>query len=224
MKAALPIALLVSMWFAGCAGYGFALGRNDAALKSFAEADELLSRGEYASAARAYAEIAAHFPSSGLADDAYLRIVQLHLYRTSGERGWTGWTHASVDVARDTLAALLLRFPDTDRRFESRGLLMALDALVAGRERERVVRDSLGTIREERRDSGTATSALRMERGALVDRVEALQGDSTRLREEAFARDEREAELRAELDRVQAEAERMRRVLIDLQRRSESER
>lgn len=211
------LAVFVAFSVSACASAGFFARENDAATKAFREADALFAAGSYDAAIRAYSEFTRHYPASSLADDAYLRIVDVMLYRPARP------TDSPWDVlgaARDTLNVLLAKYPRTDRAVEVRNLQRVLDAALTVRSERDAARDSIAM---HMRDSGASISAfdqVRRERDNLRNRIADLERFIATLEAEKAAAADRAIQLEEELRRTREEAERMRRILMDLDRRA----
>ena len=192
----------------------------DTQLKMFRESDALLAHGRYEEAVASYGELIEHYPASGLADDAYLRIAYVLLLRKDPTRSWPGWSGADYRAARDTLGALLARYPRSDRTLETRNWILLLDAYVALAGERRAASDSIAELVSARRGNDAAHAGLEAELATArvqADRVRA-KADSLEMANRRMVG--RNAELNAELRRIREETERMRRVLIELERRS----
>ncbi len=193
----------------------------DSQVKAFAEADGLLAAGRYEQAIRAYDAFARTYPGSHLADDAYMRIAYIYLHRSSETRSWPGWDGADYRKARETLDRLVRRYPASDRTFESRNWISLLDEYLALATLRLAASDSTRASTELRRDGAFPPArplrdalARSGERNArLVAERDSLRASARRL---AAANDD----LRKELERVWSDTERMRSLLIELERRS----
>ena len=192
----------------------------DTQIKMFREADALLAQGRYEEAIGSYGEFVTHYPASDLADDAYVRIGYVLLHRQDPQRTWPGWSGANYRAARDTFAALLRRYPGSDRTLEARNWVLLLDEYLtlAGERSARLdsVARLLPTTRGSDATHGRLEAQLILEQrraARLGARADSLEAANRRMAG-------RNAELSAEVRRIRAETERMRRLLIDLERRS----
>jgi len=204
---------------AGCASLRYTAGESPAAIRAFAEADALLGRGRYEAALRAYGEFVGHYPASTYADDAYLRIAYIYLTRTDSARGWYGWSGADYYVARDTLRSLLRRYPNTAHRVEAEDWITHLDMLIAFTDAPVGARDSVAALLSAQQGSSISLARMEGEKARLqrnLRRAE-TQRDSLIAANRQLA--ERNTALDAELRQIREETERMRRMLIDLERR-----
>lgn len=208
----LSVALL-----AGCASLRYGAGESPAVITAFADADTLLAHGRYEDAIRAYGEFLTSYPTSAYADDAYLRIAHIYLYRPDSSRGWPGWSGADYAVARDTLLALVRRYPRTDRRVEAENWIKVLDVALRGLD-ARVQKYDSTTAPVEQRRTGTPTAQLETDRRRLRASLRRAEAERDSLAALNRQLGEENAALTAELARLREETERVRRMLIELER------
>ncbi len=217
MKRNILLTVFVAFSISACAHGGFFAREHDAATKAFRDADALFAAGSYDAAIGAYSEFTRHYPASSLADDAYLRIVDVMLYRPVRP---TASPWSALEAARDTLGVLLAKYPRTNRAVEVRNLLRVLDAALTARSERDAARDSIAV---HMRDSGASTSAfdqVRRERDNLRQRVADLERIIVTLEAEKATAADQTIQLEEELRRTREDAERMRRILMDLDRRA----
>jgi outer membrane protein assembly factor BamD (BamD/ComL family) len=217
MKQNIVLTAIIAVSISACTYGGLLTRENDAATKAFRDADALFAAGSYDAAIGAYSEFTRHYPASSLADDAYLRIVDVMLYRPVRP---TDSPWSALEAARDTLGVLLAKYPRTNRAVEVRNLLRVLDAALTARSERDAARDSIAM---HMRDSGASANAfdqVQRERESLRQRVADLERIIVTLEAEKVAAADQTIRLEEELRRTREEAERMRRILMDLDRRA----
>jgi len=223
----LPGALLFS---AGCAGLleRYAIVENSPVVVLYQDADAHAARQNYPAALGAYREVIRRYPGSAYAEASYLRIASLYLDRAAPERGWSGWEGADYVAARDTLMALLEKFPRTQYGQEARNWIKVLDMALDVDSRTEIVRDTVTVqVPVITADTSDSSAAWQSERARLQRTINAITAERNRFRTQrdtCRAGMERlraeNADLDAQLRRTKSEMERMRRMLVDLERRS----
>jgi outer membrane protein assembly factor BamD (BamD/ComL family) len=208
------ITFISTMLVYGCSGNLFHR-EHDAAVKAFRDADTWFSSGRFDDAERAYSEFAQYFPSSSLADDAYLRLAHVRLYR-SEEGDWTAFS-----AARSAIDSLLMFYPQTDRLVEARNLKTVIDAALNIRDAHAAVSESLETRSQELRMARDSLAAVHNDISGSMDRITGLERVVSNLRADSTMIDLRLGRLENDLRRTREESERMRRILTDVEQRSE---
>jgi len=194
-------------------------GERSSAIKEFAEADTLLAEARYQDAVRAYAEFIRHYPTSGFADDAYLRIAHIYMYRPDPSHGWAGWEGASYTVARDTLLGMLEQYPRTDRRLEAQNWIRLLDTAIRLEDARESAQDSVTVLATARQSIGRSLTRAEAQTAALRRRVRYLETARDSLAAVNRQLAAGNARLEGEVRQIREESERMRRMLVELERR-----
>ncbi|HPU85457.1 MAG TPA: tetratricopeptide repeat protein [Candidatus Latescibacteria bacterium] len=218
------------LFCAGCAGWleRYAIVENSPVVVLYQDADAHAAQQNYPAALGAYREVIRRYPASAYAEASYLRIASIYLDRAAPERGWNGWEGADYAAARDTLMALLQKFPRTQYRQEARNWIKVLDMALEVDSRTEVVRDTVTVqVPVITADTSDSSAAWQSERARLQRTINVVTAERNRFRTQrdtCRAGLERlraeNADLDAQLRRTKSEMERMRRMLVDLERRS----
>jgi hypothetical protein len=208
------ITLISAVLVYGCSGNLFHR-EHDAAVKAFRDADTWFSSGRFDDAERAYSEFTRYFPSSSLADDAYLRLAHVRLYR-SEEGNWTAF-----ETARNAIDSLLTLYPQTDRLVEAHNLKTVIDAALSIRHAHAAISESLELRSQELRMARDSLAAFQNDIRGGIDRISGLERVVSTLRADSTMIGVRLGRLEADLRRTREESERMRRILTDVEQRSE---
>ncbi len=218
------------LFCAGCAGLleRYAIIENSPVVVLYQDADAHAARQNYPAALSAYREVIRRYPASAYAEASYLRIASIYLDRAASDRGWSGWEGADYAAARDTLMALLAKFPRTQYGQETRNWIKVLDVALDVESRTEVVRDTVTVqVPVITADTSDSSAAWQSERARLQRTINVITAERNRFRTQrdtCRAGMERlraeNADLDAQLRRTKSEMERMRRMLVDLERRS----
>lgn len=204
--------------FGGCASLRYGFGEPPAVITAFAAADTLFAQGRYEQAIRTYAEFIGAYPASSYVDAAYLRIAHIYLYRPDSTRGWPGWAGADYLAARDTLVTFLRHRPETERRVEAENWVKLLDAAIPRLEARDQARDSAAPVLTEQEGTGATLRHLEGDRQHLRQAIRRCEAERDSLTTANRALSDELAPLVSERARLREETDRMRRMLIELER------